>query len=94
MVFFIRVTSLQTKDDERGPHALSTTSRKKQESSFVLSSQDVLDAVTLENDQLGMMANRKCHEICVWYTTVLHCALFKETLVVLGNLKPTNVSHM
>lgn len=57
--FFIRVTRLQTKDDERGPHALSTTSRKKQESSFVLSSQDVLDAVTLENDQVGMMANRK-----------------------------------
>ncbi|CAB4005620.1 Hypothetical predicted protein [Paramuricea clavata] len=51
-----RVTSLQTKDDDRGPHALSTTSRKKQESSFVLnSSQDVLDAVTLENDQVEIV---------------------------------------
>ena len=57
LVFLIRVSSLQTKDDERGPRTLPTTSRKKQESGFVPRSQDVLDAVTLENDEIGMMEN-------------------------------------
>ena len=52
-----RMSSLQAKREKRGVRNLSTTSRKKQESSFVLKSQDVLDAVTLENDQVGMIAN-------------------------------------
>lgn len=37
----------------RGPRPLSGTCRKKMESSFVLSSQDVLNAVALENEKVG-----------------------------------------
>ena len=61
-----RMSSLQAKREERGVRNLSTTSRKKQESSFVLKSQDVLDAVTLENDQVGMMANSSVASLTIY----------------------------
>ena len=60
-----RSSSLQAKREERGVRNLSTTSRKKQESSFVLKSQDVLDAVTLENDQVGMIANSSVYSLTI-----------------------------
>ena len=59
------MSSLQAKREERGVRNLSTTSRKKQESSFVLKSQDVLDAVTLENDQVGMIANSSVYSLTI-----------------------------
>ena len=60
-----RMSSLQAKREERGVRNMSTTSRKKQESSFVLKSQDVLDAVTLENDQVGMIANSSVYSLTI-----------------------------
>lgn len=56
--FFFRVSDLPSNGDTRDPCVLSKTTWKTQESSFAPSSQDVLEALALENNQVGMI--QKC----------------------------------